>query len=289
MIKRFLKRTHYSATKLIDTSVSVVSVLLFSSFRVNKTMRECIEKYKKFNECVVMGNGPSITTLLEKKNSDLVNKDIFAVNYFCLTSYFDSVKPNFYVMLDPNLFLDDLSVDGNMQVIELVNKFNEITWEMVVFIPVKFKNSKLVESFSNKKLIVVPFNSTPVKGLKMIENMLFESNLGMPLPQTVINAVIFLAINLKFDIINLYGVEQSWLKYLHVNNDNQVNVRLEHFYGGSDSLGRHSTLNTLSAFLYTQAACFESHMRLQEYARYSGERIFNHTPGSYIDAYERVG
>ena len=92
----------------------------------------------------------------------------------------------------------------------------------------------------------------------------------------------------KYDIINLYGVEQSWLKHLSVTNDNQVNVGLPHFYTGPSDLGRHSTLDTLSTFLSTQVACFASHMRLAKYARYMGLKIRNHTPGFYIDAYERA-
>jgi len=288
MIKDFLKNIYLFVSLLLNTSVSVFSVLLFSSFGVNRKMGKCVEKYRRFSECAVLGNGPSITNLLEKKRNDLDDKDIFAVNFFCLTNYFDMVKPGFYVMLDPDLFSDDLLGSENTRVDGLIDKLNSITWEMVIFVPVKFKNRKLTASFTNEKLTVIPFNSTPISGVACIENLLFKLNLGMPIPMTVINAVIFLAVNLKYDLVNLYGVEQSWLKNLHVTNDNQVNVGLPHFYGGSDDIGRHSTLNTLSTFLYTQATCFASHMRLEEYSKYNGRRILNHTPGSYIDAYDRI-
>jgi hypothetical protein len=288
MIKNYLKDIYLFVSLLLNTSVSVFSVLLFSSFGVNKKMSKCVKKYRKSSECVVLGNGPSITSLFEQKRNSLYGKDIFAVNYFCLTNYFDMVKPKFYVILDPDLFTDDLLGNENTRVDELIAKLNSVTWEMVIFVPVKFKNRRLTASFTNNKLIVISFNSTPIKGLECIENLLFKLNLGMPIPMTVINAVIFLAVNLKYDIVNLYGVEQSWLKHLHVTNDNQVNVGLPHFYGGPDDLGRHSTLNTLSGFLYTQATCFASHMRTEEYSKYNGRRILNHTPGSYIDAYERA-
>lgn len=287
-MKFYLQKAYFSIIVFSQTIVSLLSTLLFSSYRAGRLFSKCAEKYKKSNECIVMGNGPSITSLFEEKHGELSNKDIFAVNYFCLTGYFQLVKPNFYVLLDSNIFADNLSENGNKQTEELIATFNEITWEMVLFVPEKFKNRRLVTSFLNEHVIVVPFNSTPVNGIKSVENFLYRNNLGMPVPQTVINAVIFLAINMKYDEIHLYGVEQSWLKHLHVTNDNQVSVSLPHFYAGPDSLGRHSTLRTLSAFLITQAACFSSHMRLQEYAKYKGNRILNHTPGSYIDAYERV-
>ena len=286
MIKNYLKEAYRVTSLVINTTISLLSVILFSSFRVNSGMRKCRRKYKKRNECVVMGNGPSLTALLEKPSNHLANKDIFAVNYFGLTDYFDLVKPNFYVMLDLGMFTLDVR---NKQAEELISKFNDITWEMVVFVPAHFMKSKLTAALTNNKLIIKRFNSTPVdNGVIFIENLIFKSNLGMPFPQTVINAVIFLAVNLKYDIINLYGVEQSWLKHLSVTNDNQVNVGLPHFYTGPSDLGRHSTLDTLSTFLSTQVACFASHMRLAKYARYMGLKIRNHTPGSYIDAYERA-
>ena len=288
MIRNYLKDIYLFASLLLNTLVSVFIVLLLSSFRINKEMSKCVKKYKKSSECVVLGNGPSIANLFEKKRNSMHGKDIFAVNYFCLTNYFDMVKPKFYVMLDPDLYKDDSLGSKSTRVEELIAKLNSITWEMVIFVPVKFKNRRLTESFTNNKLIVIPFNSSPIKGLEFIENLIFKINLGMPNPITVINAAIFLAVNLKYDIVNLYGVEQSWLKHLHVTNDNQVNVRLPHFYGGPDDIGRHSTLNTLSSFLYTQAICFESHMRIEKYSKYNDTCILNHTPGSYIDAYDRV-
>ena len=233
-----------------------------------------------------MGNGPSLTSLLEDPGDHLVDKDIFVVNYFGLTDYFDLVRPNYYVILDDGM----LNVDSrNKQAENLILKLNNVTWEMVICVPAHCIESELISSLKNDKLFIVGFNSTPVdNGITFIENFLYKLNLGMPFPQTVINAVIFLALNLKYDVINLYGVEQSWLRYLTVNSDNQVNVGLPHFYAGPSDLGRHSTLSTLSTFLLTQVFCFASHMRLGKYAEYRGLTILNHTPGSYIDAYQRV-
>ena len=77
-------------------------------------------------------------------------------------------------------------------------------------------------NLTNSKLIIVPFNATPIKGITSVENFIFKRNLGMPTPETVVNATVFLAINMNFEIIHLYGVEQSWLKNLSISNDNSV-------------------------------------------------------------------
>jgi hypothetical protein len=62
-------------------------------------------------------------------------------------------------------------------------------------------------------------------------------------------------------------------------------VGLPHFYRGSDKTREN---RTLSEFLLSQASVFSSHMRLQKYAKAQGNLIINHTPDSYIDAYERA-
>lgn len=281
-MKEILKKLYFALRNLIKSVISFISVLLFSSISSNKKIKNCINKNHKHNECVVMGNGPSLKFLFEDDFVATRNKDIFAVNFFCLNKYFIQAKPSFYVLLDPKIFRES---DLTSKVDELVSILNEISWKMILFVPTGSNNSDAINSICNSKISIVPFNYTPVEGLESLENYFFKRNLGMPMPQTVINATIFLAINLNYDKIHLYGVEQSWLKHLAVDNNNRVSVDLHHFYKGSDMTGEN---RTLSEFLLSQVAVFKSHMRLQKYAVFKGVKILNHTPGTYIDAYERA-
>ena len=260
-------------------------MLFFSSFQSNNMINQCRKKYKKFNECVIMGNGPSLSSFLENNFDETLDKNILAVNFFCTSRYFERVKPSFYVLLDPSLFSKPVPEGIGNQIKELTVKLNSISWPMVLFIPSRFKNSSLIQQLKNNCLMVIPFNSTPISGISVIENYFFKRNLGMPVPETVINASIFLAIALKFKSIHLYGVEQSWLKHLTVDSENKISVGLPHFYSGSDKTDEY---RPLSEFLFSQAKVFKSHMRLNEYAKFLGIRVINHTPGSYIDAYERI-
>ncbi|GET24192.1 hypothetical protein NT017_05210 [Prolixibacter sp. NT017] len=232
-----------------------------------------------------MGNGPSLTTFLEKNTAAAAGKHVFAVNFFCNTEYFEKIKPSFYVLLDPNIFSTPLKTALKDNVEELIERFKKISWEMYLFVPYKFKKSLFTQQLNNKNIKIVPFNSTPVQGYSFLENWLFKRNLGMPRPQTVINAAIFLALNMEFKVIHLFGVEQSWLKYLSINDDNSISVGLSHFYKDSDKTGEN---RTLSEFLTSQATVFKSHMRLQRYSERNEQLILNHTSGSYIDAYKRT-
>lgn len=284
-MKNNLKKIFLFYIYTFETLVSLLSVLFFSSFRCNKLIKQSRNGYKKSNECIIMGNGPSLSCLLDNNVEETLDKDIFAVNFFCTTEHFEILKPSFYVLLDPLLFARSAPEAMGTKINELVVKLNAISWKMVLFIPYRFKDSLLQKRLKSENIISTPFNYTPISGFKGIENYLFNRNLGMPLPETVINATIFLSLTMKFNTIHLYGVEQSWLKYLSVNNENKVTVGLPHFYTGSDKTGEN---RSLSEFLFSQAKVFKSHMRLNEYAKHEGIRILNHTPNSYIDAYERV-
>lgn len=286
-MKEILKHFYSFFNQSLKTLISFLSVLFFSSFSSNKAIKKCRYHVHVYDECIIMGNGPSINSLLKNNLGILKYKNIFAVNFFCNTEYFKQLKPSFYFLQDPLLFANTIKEDLSENIDLLVKNFNSISWSMVVFIPYGFgfKNSKLFKEISNNNLLFIQFNVTPISGFKFAENWLFKNNLGMPASQTVVNSAIFLAINLNFKIIHLYGVEQSWLKYLSVGNDNKISVGLSHFYSGSDKTGEN---RTLSDFLLSQATVFSTHMRLQLYSKNRGSRILNHTINSYIDAYEKI-
>lgn len=290
-MKAFLQNLYQIFILVFQSFISIICVVLFSSYYANNRIKSCIKYDKKSNECVVMGNGPSLKIFLENPfDETLKNKDVFAVNYFALTEFFELVKPNFYLMMDEDIYKLNATPfnDENKKNLDLISLLNKISWNMTMFVPYKFKKSPLIKLILNKNIKIVFFNSTPINGITFLENFFFKNNLGMPKPETVIIPSIFLAINLKYSRINLYGAEASWLKYLHVTDDNKVIVRLKHFYKGTESIAGHKTLNTLSSFLTTQVYCFESHMRLQKYSVYKSSKVLNYSPESYIDAYEKV-
>lgn len=284
-MKFFFKRLYFYFNIIIETLVSVISILFFSSFSVSKSMILCSNKYKRNDECIVMGNGPSLIDLMTIHNIQLSNKDILAVNFFCLSDFFFAIKPSFYVLLDPDLFNNSSNklMDSNIR--DFIEKFNQVSWDMILFIPSGKSNSLIINSLKNDKIDVIEFNSTPIScGIASLDNFLFKNNLGMPMPQSVIIAGVFLALNLKYKKCHLFGVEQSWLKHLSINKNNEILVGLNHFY---PSLGQVDETRSLSKFLLSQSILFSSHNKLNEYSEYLGSSIINHTPDSYIDAYPR--
>ncbi|MCL1095727.1 hypothetical protein [Shewanella kaireitica] len=264
---------------------SLLKVIFFSNvfLGLKKTF------LRKSDECVVLGNGPSINSAFEENISFFNDKDIYVVNYFALTKYFDYLKPSCYVLLDPLLFPNSSSdLESNNKLNDLINALNDVSWDLTIYVPYKFKGSIIFSKFDNRNLEFTFFNSTPIDTGTRLNYLFYSLSLGMPTPQTVINAAIFIAVNNEYSKIHLFGVEQSWIKDLSVSDNNEISVSLDHFYAGQSSLGRHSSLNTLSAFLHTQFLCFKSHEILNQYAIHRNVMIFNRTPNSYIDAYRKV-
>ena len=114
----------------------------------------------------------------------------------------------------------------------------------------------------------------------------------MPRPHNVMVPAIFIAIKLTNKNVFLSGVDHSWLRELHVDNDNKVLFYNQHFYdkdikakqfdySGQRYMKLHEILNTMSK-------AFESYHILQEYAEYKQIKIINLTQNSYIDAFEKA-
>lgn len=259
--------------------VAVLSVFLFSSFGTNRNLNR-IRKSKSRKECVVFGNGPSLSKLIDYYSEMMCNYDTIALNFFCNTDLFNRVKPTYYILLDPALF--EYPYDSDVKT--MIDRFNSVRWNMILFLPVKNKRSSIVKDVNNSFVHIYFYNSTPIEVNNGIDHVFFKYNLGMPCPETVVIAAIFQMINLHYDIIHLYGVEQSWLKMIHIDNDNRLTVGLEHFYGVTDE---DSSKRFLYEFLESQARAFKSNVRLSKYAEYLGVKIVNHTPGSYLDAYQK--
>lgn len=279
-MKQFCKRLYLFFTLLFQSIVSSFSVLFFSSFSTNRHIRRINARKDRKQSCVVMGNGPSLPELFELYSDLQADSDCCAVNFFCNSQYFEQSRPTYYILLDPMLFVPEMTKNR----LDMIDAFNAVSWKMYLYIPCHFVQSPIVQLIHNENIEIVKYNSTPVEGFSWLDYFFFTHNLGMPMPQTVIIAAIFEMINLDYCTIHLFGVESSWLKYLSIDDENRIKVGLDHFYKGSDVTGEK---RTLYEFLISQANAFKGHLRLQRYSHNKKSLILNHTRNSYIDAYQK--
>ncbi|MBR6375789.1 MAG: hypothetical protein IKR91_06115 [Alloprevotella sp.] len=269
---------------LVQSIISLLSVALFSSRSAARDVRKLAEKEKR-HRCIILGTGPSMQDTMEKHLSRLKTEDTLVVNMFCNSPYFFDLKPKYYVLVDPRFFYENVNFPRIVRKRkELLEALPRVDWPMTLFLP-----SILAKSSYAKKLRAFPsidicfYNLTPVDGFIKLNHYLFRKNLGMPTAQNVTCGSVFLMTNLGYEEIYMVGAEHDWLDHFYINNDNQLIMGDKHFYGDEKIIAD----KTLSTWLGQLRLVFRCYERLAEYAAYRGTKVYNSTPNSHIDSFER--
>lgn len=282
-MKKTLKFLYKTCGKLVDTLVSLLSVLFFSKFSVNKYFKKQ-QKIRKANECCyIFGNGSSLKSFLESNPQHLEN--VMVVNFFGSSSLFRELKPNMYIVLDNILIGRPVGDYPKEQVEKLYEDLQAVDWPMTFFYPSNGTRSIISSLLKNKNINIVTYNMTPVSGFKSICHWLFKKSLGMPRPQNISNAAVFCALNFGFRKIYLYGVEHSWMKNFSVDPDShRIYLDDGHFYDKNNI--EWLKKGEYCDFLSHIHMALKSHMELREYADSINAKVVNKTPTSFIEAYE---
>ena len=261
---------------------------------IKSCVKQVVEKSAKINpansatnQLIILGNGPSLRTNLDNDLDLLRSADTLAVNFAANTPEFSEIQPTYYLLADPHFF-DKAGEDPNVG--RLIENLNSITFPMTLFVPAGAR--KADSYFHNHNLTVKHFSFTAVEGYTWFENAMMNSHRGMPRPRNVLIPSIMVGIWLGYKEIYLLGADHSWLKTLSVNDRNEVVSIQPHFYK-EDSREQQRVNEVyvnrqLHEVLESMMIAFKSYHRIREYADRCGTQIFNSTPGSVIDAFERA-
>lgn len=271
---------------------------LFDYLRVKKNnLRSIRFPYRKdySGSIYVMGNGPSLKSSLANILSSNTSNYFFAVNDFAVSDAFERIKPNFYIMVDHCYW--SKAEDTNSKDLELRTKvFSKLIentdWEMKVFIPdYAYKQGSFSHLLKNPNLVLTPFNRYSIKAenSKFYYNNLKANNTAYF--NNVLANAIYCSLNLGFDELYVLGAEHSWTKDIRVNELNQVCTIKEHFFEKNSELipwqRSDGQIFTMTEVLSALSHHFQAYELLNQYANQLGAKIFNSTPGSFIDAFER--
>lgn len=249
--------------------------------------------------CSVLGNGPSLTESLTEQFDFIRQTEVVCVNNFAHADIFTSLRPQNYVISDPNYFVFTEQTTDRDDIRRTLTIFLErVNWPMTLYVPHFAKNSYLLGRIErgNPQIQVVYFNYTVVGGFRWFRYWLFANGLGMPQAQTVIIAALTLMINRKFETIYLFGADTSWHEQIRLNDQNQLLIKQLHFYDKPKDVShqpvyrdaqRQRTFSMASQFLSLHKV-FRGYEVLRNYADYRGVRVLNASTKSYIDAFERV-
>ena len=243
-----------------------------------------------------MGNGPSLKKDINGKLDQLASKTVFVVNLFCKSEMYDVLKPSYYILADKALWDNKgLKEASRVEVKRFMEILNEkTTWPMKILIPVEGYKKYRDYYRNNSSIEVIQYNKTAIDGFDFFKNWTYRNNLSMPAAQTVLNAAVFLAINLGFKEINLLGADHSWHKNLYLREDNVLCLIDDHFYDKDKPAPTLINVNysyektpKVHDELYSAGRALESHHKLKNYADSRNVTVFNCSSTTFIDAYER--
>jgi len=250
---------------------------------------------KRSYHCIILGNGPSLSTSLKVQENLIEDYDRIGVNHFAESELYAIIKPSIYVLNAPEMWMDNVEPFYHEKGIKLFNSLRDHTsWEINLFIPFNAKKYKRWQNIlvENPKIQVAFFNTTPIEGFKFFRYFCYNHNLGMPRPHNVMIPSLMIALSLNYTSIYLLGADHSWLKNISVTEENEVLLTQKHFYDKNSAIprpmdnqgkGSRKLYEVLQKFVYA----FEGYFEIEAYSSTRKQKIINCTEGSYIDAFTR--
>ncbi len=270
------------ASCLGDTLKGTLKILMQS-----RSVKAPAPSAKGGDRVIILGNGPSLKETIDTYSSLLAMTPTVAVNFMANTPQFAMLKPDFYVLADPHFF----NRTDQENVRTLWAAIAASTHNMTLCVPADMAARAEQLLGEAPRVSIATFNFVGVEGFTLFEDMAFNSGMAMPRPRNVLIPAIMAAIAAGYRDIYLTGADHSWLETIRVTDDNHVVSVQPHFYADSKTeLNRSATeykgyhLHDILKSFYT---AFRSYHVLARYAATRGVRIYNATPGSYIDAFER--
>lgn len=250
---------------------------------------------------LILANGPSANEFWknEKQAEKFSSYDLMCMNHAIYTNKEDifRFKPSFFILVDPVFWGKIPEGEGNRKeyydrIKNNVNKVLEkIDWK--AFIITNYHGNI---TFKNKNLTVIRLNRNKILPEKERYYKLYKKNLANPGMDTVLESAIFWGITFGYKEIALLGTEFSMFKDLIVDQNNIVYNCSKHFYEEKlEDLSVKAVTkgkfgfegSAVAYYLHRISNCFSMFFELRKYADFYRCKIYNYTPDSMIDVFER--
>jgi hypothetical protein len=286
----FKSRFQIFIEKLIQSKLTILKILLLS-----RSTKKQFQIKTDSDECLILGNGPSLQKSYEENTDFFEKKTLFAVNHFAQSELYAKLKPRFYILNAPEMWMDNVEEFYYKKGEQLFSDIAERTQhETDLFInrsASKFTRWKKVLS-QNSKIKIHYFNTTPIEGFQFLNHFFFRRQWGMPRTHNVLIPSIMIALQLGFKKILLAGADHNWLKDIYVSQDNRVFLTQKHFYDSQtaeqrpmDKMGKGE--RRLHEVLHKFAVALNSYFEIEDFSKTQNARIINTTQDSFIDAFQK--
>jgi len=248
---------------------------------IKEHMRGSKRRITSFKEkFVIVGNGPSAGDF-DFLEAERHGYSIICVNGFAAQNQdFFEIKPKYYCIVDDRYFEKDSEYNF---VKELREALEKVDWDLQIILL-----GRHTFNIDNERIKYVYLNDNIYKGTYFRLSLL-KNNLATDGYQNVIHAALYFAITAKAEEVILIGVENDWHRELVVDENNNVYREYRHFYAEEKALvtGIQIEKGELYKYFYWYYLTLKRYQQLSEYAEWNGVRVYNATPNSYVDVYER--
>lgn len=276
---------------IVDTLICFYKSLLLCYYRLReKSLYGHYEfpysTQNKGKRTHILCTGPSLKQDLPglMRDKQFMAEDKICVNYFFQDTVIEELKPTIYCLADPVLF--------KATHIGIFNEINALVdWDMKLVVPLYGKEIiKTVKSMlTNHHITLVTISALIYNGFEV--NRYKSWKIGHSVPSFVNISIMasYVALNMGYSDIYLYGVEHTFFEKMGVDDENRLYLTDTHFYGSEkryvlcDGQQWH-----IKDWLYDKYLTFLEHERIRGYADYLGATIINCTKNSLIDAYLRL-
>lgn len=276
---------------MISRIVKLIKAFIESLKGIYFSMRTLLSgKREKFVEepdksVLIMGNGPSLANtdiekILEKKPY------VACVNFFpAKDKRFMEIKPEFLCLFDPIFFKQTPSSEEKKK--ELFDILEKVDWPLKIICTQGHRLSVQNENISYAHIASYSYYG---EGLRKFRHFLYRHNLTNCGLQNVMIGAGYYFVSKKMKEIYLAGLDMSEFKMLYVGEENEVYVAAQHHYGNEKI--KHSELGLFKrGEFYKLLGCyvtmFEQFYGLEKYAKSQGVKVYNLTPESYVDVFEK--
>lgn len=247
-------------------------------------------KQEKFECCkeekiLIMGNGPSLKELELEKVLNSVDK-VICVNWFPIKEdLFIKIKPQYLCLADPTFFYESNEHEEKKDA--LFRVLAAVDWRLDVICPI---GCKLPVNNSNIKYRWINQNTYISQSDSELTHFLYKHNLANFGMQNVVLEALYYAISTQSNEVFLAGVDMSEFKGLYVAEDNYIYLESKHSYGTElvkiDN-GGFFKKGELFKLLLCYQKMFEQFYYAQKYANYMNVKVYNLSPYSFIDVFEK--
>lgn len=235
----------------------------------------------------ILCTGPSLKQVLPQlmNNEKFIEEDKICVNFFFYDEIIKKIKPTIYCLADPSYFLSN-----NIGVFNELNKL--VDWDMKVVIPLygKEKINAVESMLTNKHITLVTISALLYQGFEKYRYKSWKKGNSVPSFVNISIMASFLALNMGYSEVYLYGVEHTFFDNMGVDDENRLYLTDNHFYGSEKRYILHYDGRQwhIKDWLYDKYLTFLEHERMREYADFLNATIVNCTKNSLIDAYTRL-